>query len=254
MPGGGGYGAGVREVSVRSVERWWSRVLGVPDDELWCGTTVRPHSPTSPLAVYGGWWVVWSPGGGLHVSLPPGAQEPEDDLLGDARRRTEPSAWRTLARERRLRVVGPSVHAYLDRDPSGTAPARPASDDPEVRRWDPGDLTDLRDRVGPGAWGESGFRDVDPCTDHCFAVVVAGTVVAAANLTPFDGAPRDVGVLVAPPWRGQGLGARVGRHAAAYAVRHHGLARWRARSDNRASLAVAEQLGFEPWCTQLALR
>ncbi|WP_160008448.1 GNAT family N-acetyltransferase [Nocardioides sp. AX2bis] len=245
----------MREASVRSVERWWSTVLGVPDDELWCGTTLRPHSPTSPLSVYGGWWVVWSSTGGLHVSLPPGACEPDDELLGDTHRRTEPSVWRAVARERRLRVVGPSVHAYLDRAPavvSTTASA--AADGAEVRRWDPRDLTDLRDRVGPGAWGESGFRDVDPLTDHCFAVVIAGTVVAAANLTPFDGAPRDVGVLVAPPWRGLGLGARVGGHAAAYAVRHHGLARWRALSDNRASLTVARGLGFEPWCTQLALR
>ena len=52
-----------------------------------------------------------------------------------------------VARERRLRVVGPSVHAYLDRDPDGAAPASPASEDPEVRRWDPHDLTDLRDRA-----------------------------------------------------------------------------------------------------------
>lgn len=237
---------------MRSVERWWSRVLGVPADELWCGPTVGRHSPASPLSVYGGWWVVWSPAGGPHVSLPPGAETPGADLLADPRRRTEPSVWRAVARERRLRVVGPSVHAYLDREP--TLAAEPTGGPDAVLRWDPRDLVDLRDRVGPGAWGESGFRDVDPLTDHCFAVVVGGTVVAAANLTPFDGAPRDVGVLVAPPWRGLGLGARVGGHAAAYAVRHHGLARWRARNDNRASLTVAERLGFEPWCTQLALR
>lgn len=229
---------------MRSVERWWSTVLGVPAERLWRTTTVRPHAATSPLAVYGGWWVVWA-GDGLHVSLPAGAASPPGAELEDPGRRTEPSTWREVARERRLRVIGPSVHSYLDVD-EGPVPG--------VRGWDPADLTDLRDRVGPTAWGESGFRDVDPRADRCFALVLDGEVVAASNLTPFDGAPRDVGVLVAPEWRGHGLGTRVGRHAAAYAVRHHGLARWRARTDNRASLVVAGRLGFERWCTQLALR
>ena len=46
----------------------------------------------------------------------------------------------------------------------------------------------------------------------------------------------------------------VGRAAASYAVSRHGLARWRARTTNSASIGAARRLGFEPWCTQLAIR
>ncbi|MCW2764465.1 MAG: Acetyltransferase protein, partial [Nocardioides sp.] len=63
--------------------------------------------------------------------------------------------------------------------------------------------------------------------------------MAAAILTDFAGSVRDVGVLVAPGARGRGLATRVGAQAASYAIANSGLARWRARVTNDASLAVA---------------
>jgi hypothetical protein len=46
----------------------------------------------------------------------------------------------------------------------------------------------------------------------------------------------------------------VGRHAASFAVREHGFARWGARDSNVASRAASRRLGFERWCSQLAVR
>jgi RimJ/RimL family protein N-acetyltransferase len=81
-----------------------------------------------------------------------------------------------------------------------------------------------------------------------------GALVAAATLADFAGAPRHVGVLVAPAARGRRLVDDLGACAASYAIRHHGLARWRARPDNRGSSGAAQRLGFQPWCVQLAIR
>ena len=68
------------------------------------------------------------------------------------------------------------------------------------------------------------------------------------------GEPRLFPVLVAPHARGRGLAAEVGRHAASYAIRDRGLARWAARIGNEPSTRTAARLGFEPYVTQLAVR
>lgn len=78
--------------------------------------------------------------------------------------------------------------------------------------------------------------------------------VAAANLTPFDGMPADVGVLAHPFGRGRGFGTAVASVATSYAVQEFGIARWRALITNTASRRIARRLGFEPDCLQIALR
>lgn len=79
-------------------------------------------------------------------------------------------------------------------------------------------------------------------------------LVAAANLNPFHQQPRDIGVLVAPGMRGRGLSEKVAQHAASFAIRRHGFARWGARNSNAASIAASRRLGFAQWCAQLAVR
>jgi RimJ/RimL family protein N-acetyltransferase len=139
-------------------------------------------------------------------------------------------------------VIGPSTHHYLDEDP-GT----PAT----VARIEPSELGPMREAVTPDEWEESGFADDAPVWFGCHA---DGQLVAAANLTTYADAPLDVGVLVVPDARGRRLVDEVGRAAASYAVSRSGFARWRARTTNRGSLGAAQRLGFEPWCTQLAIR
>ena len=46
----------------------------------------------------------------------------------------------------------------------------------------------------------------------------------------------------------------VARHAASYALTQHGLARWGGRDTDAASPATARRLGFEAFCSPLAVR
>ena len=220
---------------------WWASVFGVAGDALWRSVTLRPH--TDRLGEYAGFFVSWR-GGGVHVSLPSSCPLDAVEALAS----TAPALlqqegfWRTFATARSMTLIGPSTHAYLDVDPGL---------DPEVRQVGVEEISSLRERVSAEEWQEAGFAEATPVS---FGWYEDGVLQAAANLSDFADAPRDVGVLVASSARGRGLVDRVGRAAASYAVQHHQVARWRAHTKNTASLRAAERLGFEPWCTQLAIR
>jgi hypothetical protein len=112
----------------------------------------------------------------------------------------------------------------LGRDVIGPSTHHYLDEDPgtpaTVARIEPSELGAMREAVTPDEWEESGFAEDAAVWFGCHA---DAQFVAAANLT-------------------------------SYAVSVHGFARWRARTTNRGSLGAAQRLGFEPWCTQLAIR
>lgn len=222
------------------VDESWAALFGIEPHALWSGVTVRPHRT---LGDYAGLVVAWR-GGGVHVSAPASrSSEIAESLAAQGIRDLQtPEFWSECARSIGKEVIGPSTHHYLDEDP-GTSAA--------VVRIEAPDVLPMRRAVSAHEWEESGFDDD---AQVWFGFSADGHLVAAANLTSYAEAPRDVGVLVVPDARGHRLVDEVGRTAAAYAVSRHGLARWRARTTNRASLGAARRLGFEPWCTQLAIR
>lgn len=227
----------MRADSIAAVDRWWAGVLGVATP--WQGTTVLPHTG---LGDYPGWYVAWR-GDGVHVSAPPSASAADLAALQDEPL-TSAASWAAFGAQRGLELRGPATHAYLDEEPPRSTAAG------EVEELDVRDLDALREELTPSDW-EAWVPD-EPAL--VLGLRRAGRVVAAATLADWDGTPRDVAVVVHPEHRGRGLAEVVGGRAASCAVREHGLARWRAVLTNAASLRTAERLGFEPWCTQLALR
>lgn len=222
------------------VDESWADLFGIEPHALWSGVTVRAHGT---LGDYAGLFVAWR-GEGVHVSVPASrSSEIAESLAAQGIRDLQtPEFWSAYARSIDLDVIGPSTHHYLDEDPGMSA---------AVVRIEASDAHGMRQSVPAHEWEESGFADD---AQVCFGFSADGHLVAAANLTSYAEAPRDVGVLVVPDARGQRLVDEVGRAAASYAVSRHGLARWRARTSNLASLGAAHRLGFEPWCTQLAIR
>lgn len=235
------YGQTVRKQAGVLVDDWWATVFGVSADALWRSVTVRPHGDR--LGHYSGIFAAWREGG-VHVSLPtscPG--DTVDELTSTAPILLQQEEfWRAFAAARSLRLIGPATHAYLDGDPGP---------DPQVRLVPAEAIAVLQPQVSADEWEESGFAE-DTLVN--FGWYDEGVLLAAANLREFADAPRDIGVLVAPSARGRRLVDRVGRAAASYSVEHHQVARWSARTGNSASLRAAQRLGFEPWCTQLAIR
>ncbi|MBA2715734.1 MAG: GNAT family N-acetyltransferase [Propionibacteriales bacterium] len=230
----------MRDVTVSSLDAWYGRLFDIDADDVWRRITACFHKG---LGDSPGYYVAWR-GKGVHVSVPHTADPATARSLSSEAVEVLQSIdfWQDFAVSRGLQVVGPSTHSYLDADPGPVD---------GVCTVDRSALAALRGRVDDQDWAESGWQDAPART---FGLYDNGTLAAASNLNVFDGLPRDIGVLVAPPRRGRGLSETVGRHAASYAIRQHGFARWGTRNANTASLAAARRLGFEAWCTQLWVR
>lgn len=222
------------------VDAWWADLFGIHHDEIWRAVTVQPHAL---LDDYPGIFTAWR-GDGVHVSLPTTVDEDTPRTLAASTidLLQSPEFWASFADNTEGVLIGPATHHYLDLDPGA---------DPDVVPIGVDEVSALRDAVSAEEWDESGFADDD--VELAFGLHEDGVLVAAASLSPFADEPRDVGVLVAPPARGRRLVDRVGRTAASHAVREHDLARWVARTGNHASVTAARRLGFEAWCTQLAI-
>jgi RimJ/RimL family protein N-acetyltransferase len=141
------------------------------------------------------------------------------------------------------RVLGPSIHTYLD--------AMPNHPTEGVREAQYEQVAGLRNACGEAAWMESGFAER---AERCFVIEEAGRIVAASNLTPWRNEPTDVGVLVDPAFTGRGLGTKVAARAAAVAVETAGICRYRALESNVPSLRIATNLGFTPYGRNLVLK
>lgn len=157
-------------------------------------------------------------------------REPQDLL--------DAALWGVLAAGE---VLGPADHFWADH-----STALP----PEVPVLDPGMLPDLRAAVSEEEWHEAGF---DREMHAGFGIVHDGRLVAASVLTTLWGWPVDVGVLVAPDQRGRGHGVRVAGSALAAGVALSGFAAFRVARANRASRAIAANLGLTAYGANLAV-
>jgi GNAT superfamily N-acetyltransferase len=153
--------------------------------------------------------------------------------------------WTELLGARVTGVLGPSVHAYAD-DTTVLPPV-----DVRVREVSRAGVESLAAQVPPDQWTEAGFAaDVL----RIFALVQTDRVLAAANLSDFDGMPADIGMVTHPGARGRGLGSAVAAAATRSAIEEHGIARWRALEANLPSRAIARRLGFTDYGSNLVVR
>jgi GNAT superfamily N-acetyltransferase len=234
------WSGGLRPESRLRIERHWSRVFGVDVADAGDRVVVA-HA--APVLGYAGILVVVRQGSTL-VSAPPCLVEEVAAWPWAEGAAVDPRWW--AARRPGWAVLGPSVHSFLDEDrslPRSPRARRCAVD--EVRQA-------MGARVADGEWDEAGFGDD---VESAWVLDDAdGRAVAAANLTSFDEAPADVGVVVGRDARGQGYAVLAGAVAARAAIAACGIARWRARTSNVASRRSASRLGFVDDCIQLAVR
>ncbi len=146
-----------------------------------------------------------------------------------------------------VRVDGPSVHCYVDKQ-SFTGRPHPAAI--PVHGDDPA-LLDFLQANTLEDWAESGFpRDpatAEATTTRFWILHDGGRVVAAGNMTEWRGLPADVGILTEPGSRSLGFAGRLVSSMVYAALPNATVVRYRALETNVASLAVARRVGFEPY-------
>ncbi|WP_427015331.1 GNAT family N-acetyltransferase [Pseudarthrobacter sp. P1] len=90
--------------------------------------------------------------------------------------------------------------------------------------------------------------------EHKFTVMVDGGPAACGAYTEWGGFLAALGVLVAPPWRHQGLGLLAASIAAHEALAAGLVLQWRADMSNTAANALARSLGLSWAGTQTSVR
>ena len=129
---------------------------------------------------------------------------------------------------------------------------RPNGDPVPVRPLQPSDrpaLLALAEACGPD-WALSG---IDPLRPPIFGVFEHDVLLAAASYEPWGEQVRATGVVTHPRHRRHGYGRAVAAAATAYGVQHGFVMLWQTLESNRASLAIAKSLGYQPYARTIAI-
>lgn len=113
------------------------------------------------------------------------------------------------------------------------------------------DLATLRADCSPAEFDESGLAEL---SRRWVSRTAAGAVAASAGYAPWAHTLAHVGVLSAPPHRGQGHAYRAAARAVDEALAEGLIAQWRCRVGNDASARLAQRLGFTWAGRQTAVR
>ncbi|MEY9850874.1 RimJ/RimL family protein N-acetyltransferase [Leifsonia sp. EB41] len=167
-----------------------------------------------------------------------------DGLLGElsVEDALEPERWRSALQSLDPLILGPAAH-FVAGDVRRPAVEEARPNAKEVQR--------MAARIPAEEVEESGVLERD--VEH-FGSWADGDLVAVSALAPWVGGRTDVGLLVAPAFRGRGLGEQVAAVALTVATQRAGLARWRCREDNAASMRLAARLGLHPYGRNLGIR
>lgn len=150
--------------------------------------------------------------------------------------------WRAALHDEDPVVLGPAAH-FLTGTGVGSVAGTVHPSDADLRR--------LTAPIAVDEVEESGV--LEPGVER-FGVWADGEVAAVSSLSSWVGGLTDIGVLVAPHARGRGLGREVASIALDAAIRRAGIARWRCREDNAASMRLASSLGLQPYGRNLGIR
>lgn len=146
-------------------------------------------------------------------------------------------------------VLGPSWHGYVDRPSFRSVPRsvpvrRVAGSEADA-------IERLRSAVAPDEWSEGGFV---PLPDATWGSFDGAELVALGNMTAWNAARSDVGLVTHPAHRGRGLAAAVASTMIGETLERTTVVRYRALVTNMASLRVAERLGFIGYGQNIVVR
>lgn len=233
-----------RTVSIAST--YWAAHLGCSPDELFA----RPlHLLTHgiELADYNGVFALFRDGA-VTASIPPDPDGTLRALLSALPPGVSPDSFAAALRPVSSAVVGPAYIGYAEAVTAAVIP--PA---PPARALDSGDaaaLDTLRQSCDATNWEHGGSSIEHPCS----AVFVGGRIAALAGYEVWGGTIAHISIVTHPDFRSRGFGRSAVAHLAGRAIAAGLLPQYRTLQSNRASIRIAESLGFHCYATSVAVR
>ncbi|EDY17431.1 GCN5-related N-acetyltransferase [Chthoniobacter flavus Ellin428] len=221
---------------------YWTNHLGCAAGELFSEPLrIITHGPD--LADYHGVFALFREGAAI-VSLPPQHADALRPLLAGLAKDCSPDALATALQSAAAVVVGP---AYIGYATKVALPEHP------VRALNPEDIPALHEfqqKCNPTEWEHGGSGTENSCS----GVFVDGKLVAVAGYEIWGGKIAHVLIITHPDHRGNGFARSAVAHLAARAIDAGLLPQYRTLESNRASIRIAETLGFHPYARSLAVR
>ncbi len=229
-----------RTVSI--AHTYWATHLGCSPGDLFA-EPFRIVTHGAELADYCGVFALFR-GGGVTASIPPDRADTLRALLASPRRSYSPDSFASALSSVSSAVIGPAYIGYSEAAPQPTHPARALG---------PGDATALdalQQSCAETEWEHGGSAIAHPCS----AVFVGGRVAALAGYKVWGGTIAHISVLTHPEFRCRGFGRSAVAHLTGRAIAAGLLPQYRTLHSNRASIRVAELLGFQSYATSTAVR
>lgn len=222
--------------------RYWADHLGCAEGELFSEPLrVIPHGPD--LADYHGAFALFRENAVI-VSIPPQHADAFQPLLAGLAEGDTPETLATALQSFAGTVVGPAYIGYAAKIAPPKHPARALN--PE----DIPALHEFQQRCNPTEWEHGGSGTENSCS----GVFVDGKLVAVAGYEIWGAKIAHILVITHPDYRGHGFARSAVAHLAARAIEAGLLPQYRTLESNRASLHLAETLGFHLYARSLAVR
>jgi GNAT superfamily N-acetyltransferase len=141
-------------------------------------------------------------------------------------------------------VIGPAYIGYAEAAPWPAHPARALGLD------DAAALAALQQSCDATEWEHGGSSIEHPCS----AVFVGERIASLAGYKVWGGTIAHISVVTHPDFRRHFFGRSVVAHLAGRAIAAGLLPQYRTLQSNRASIRVAELLGFHSYATSMAVR
>lgn len=229
------------ETTVKAVERYWAMHLATPVERLFAKpANVVTHGPE--LSDYNGIFAVFREDRAT-VSVPAGRMDWYRQIAAaDVR---GPDQFAETFRPLGLVVIGPAYMGYADVIGGTKVGARRLSGS------DASAVSTLRAACSTTEW-EHGGSDVDE--QECTGLFVNGELVSLSGYKVWANSLAHIYVVTHPAFRGRGFGRCVVGEAARMAMEKGLVPQYRTLESNRASVRVAESLGFVKVASSVAVR
>jgi GNAT superfamily N-acetyltransferase len=228
-------------------ERFWAGFFGL-DPAVWNepGASLVAHAGLGP---YEGIWSFRHAERSV-VSAPPAWLERLRPHIAEAllAELADVAWWRARLGSDVARVIGPAYQGCLS--PSELCPVG----DDRVALLTDGiaeAVEGFRAGIAEGDWNDGGLDGVGP---PLALLRESGRIVAMSGYRAWNETTGDACVLVAPEFRGRGLGAAVTSAVVQAALGQGRLVLYQTLESNQGALAIARRLGFRRFATYLAIR